>query len=52
MFSKNKKRITGLRTTPIVETKEKMIEGIMIADKVGEVRFVNLDNLKSKQKGS
>lgn len=50
--SKNKKRITGLKTTPVVESKDKMIEGVLISDKVGEVRFVNIENLIKKQKGS
>ena len=29
-----------------------MIEGVLISDKVGEVRFVNIENLIKKQKGS
>jgi hypothetical protein len=36
----------------MIESKEKIIEGIILGDKVGEVRFVNLDNLAKKQKQS
>jgi len=50
IFSKNKKKITCLKTTPIIETKEKKIEGFVIGDKVGDVRFINIDNLISKEK--
>ena len=28
-----------------IENKEQIIDGVMIADKVGEVKFINYDNL-------
>lgn len=41
-----------MRKAPEIETKDKVIEGIMLSDKVGEVRFVNIENLINKEKKS
>eukprot|EP00347_Sterkiella_histriomuscorum_P009304 403341718 len=49
---KSKKRITSMKVAPHIETKDKIIEGFMLTDKVGEVRFVNIDNLFTKEKKS
>lgn len=39
-----------MRVTPVIETKDRIAEGFMIADKVGEVRYVNLECLANKEK--
>ena len=46
----NKKKMTCMRKTPMIETKDQIIEGVMMSDKVGEVRFVNIDNVIKKAK--
>jgi len=32
-----------------IETHDKIIEGVLISDKVGDVSFINLDKLSVKQ---
>ncbi|CDW72195.1 trna-methyltransferase subunit wdr4 [Stylonychia lemnae] len=49
---KNKKRLTMMRIAPSIETKDEIIEGLLMSDKVGEVRFLNIKNFIEGKKQS
>jgi alkyl hydroperoxide reductase subunit AhpC len=44
VFSSSKKKVSDLMSVSI-ETEAAFINGFFIADKVGEVKFINIENL-------
>ena len=48
IFSHNKKKTTDIQSVE-VETRDSLIDGVMMADKVGEVKFINIEKLIAGQ---